>query len=104
MQESNEKKLNNLLSKIGPSDEGAREKAHCHWAELAKPLGSLGVLEEDLEQISSLLGTDDFLLSPRKIFVLCADNGVVARGHGHCDRGACPAPHLGLPNGGGRRC
>ena len=45
MQESNEKKLNNLLSKIGPSDEGAREKAHCHWAELAKPLGSLGVLE-----------------------------------------------------------
>ena len=80
MQESNEKKLNNLLSKIGPSDEGAREKAHCHWAELAKPLGSLGVLEEDLEQISSLLGTDDFLLSPRKIFVLCADNGVVAQG------------------------
>ena len=65
---------------IAPPDEAARAAAHARWAACAHPLGSLGVLETVLEDIAALTGSADISLTPRTLLVLCADNGVVARG------------------------
>ncbi len=68
------------LEHLSDPDEGARNASHTHWAELAKPLGSLGILEEDLERIAALTGSAEVSLDKRAVLVLCADNGVVAQG------------------------
>ncbi|MDR0905564.1 MAG: nicotinate-nucleotide--dimethylbenzimidazole phosphoribosyltransferase [Oscillospiraceae bacterium] len=54
----------------------AREK----WDAIAKPLGSLGLLEESIVRIAALTGNADVRLDKRCVLVLCADNGVVAEG------------------------
>ena len=36
-----------------PADEEARREAHRHWASLAHPLGSLGLLETMLEDAAA---------------------------------------------------
>lgn len=63
-----------------PAADSAREAAHARWANCAKPLGSLGVLETDLEDIAALTGSEEIHLSPRAVLVFCADNGVIAQG------------------------
>ena len=75
-----EMKLQYLLSMVTPPNETARELALTHWDRCAKPLGSLGVLEEDLIQIAALTGSDEFDFSRSAVLVLCADNGVTAEG------------------------
>ena len=56
------------------------DKAKARWTSLAKPLGSLGLLEDAIVQIAALTGTADVDLSHRTLLVLCADTGVVAQG------------------------
>lgn len=56
------------------------DEARARWDSLAKPLGSLGLLEEAVVQIAALTGSAEVDLSRRALLVLCADNGVVARG------------------------
>lgn len=60
--------------------QSAREEAHKRWANCAKPLGSLGVLETNLEDIAALTGSAEMDLSRRMLLVFCADNGVIAQG------------------------
>ena len=72
--------LETLLKNIGPEDVTAREAAHRHWNDCAKPLGGLGLLETALEDIAALTGSADVDLRERAVLVLCADNGVVAQG------------------------
>ena len=72
--------LEKLLKNIGPEDGAAREAAHRHWNNCAKPLGGLGLLETALEDIAALTGSADVDLRERAVLVLCADNGVVAQG------------------------
>lgn len=72
--------LEELLTQITPPDETARAKAHEHWSACAKPLGGLGLLETALEDIAALTGSAELTLSPRAVFVLCSDNGVVVQG------------------------
>ncbi|MDO5399569.1 MAG: nicotinate-nucleotide--dimethylbenzimidazole phosphoribosyltransferase [Eubacteriales bacterium] len=67
-----------------PRSQAARAEAHTRWAACAKPLGSLGVLEEDLEQIAAATGSADVDLSRRAVLVFCADNGVIAQGVTQC--------------------
>lgn len=55
-------------------------EARARWNSLAKPLGSLGLLEDAIVQIAALTGCVDVDLSRRALLVLCADNGVVAQG------------------------
>lgn len=54
--------------------------ARARWDGLAKPLGSLGLLEDAIVQIAELTGSANVDLSHRKLLVLCADNGVVVQG------------------------
>ena len=72
--------LEELLAAVTPPDEEARKRAHRRWANCAKPLGSLGLLETALEDIAALTGSEEIDLSQRAVLVLCADNGVVAQG------------------------
>ena len=75
-------KLTQILAGIGPdpTEDLTRDAAHRHWARVAKPLGSLGLLETALEDIAALTCREEIDLSRRAVLVLCADNGVVAQG------------------------
>lgn len=77
--------LQETVSAIRGADEAAREQALRRWDGLAKPLGSLGVLEEMVTRIAALTGSADVALPKRVLLVLCADNGVVAQGVSQSD-------------------
>ena len=69
-----------LSQRVAPPDEEARQAAIDKWNNVAKPIGSLGVLEEDVVRIAALMGSPDVSLDKRLVVVMCADNGVVAQG------------------------
>ena len=72
--------LQELLQKITPPDEGAMQAARDHWNGIAKPIGSLGLLEDAVIRIAGLTGSPRVKLGKRAVLVMCADNGVVAEG------------------------
>lgn len=74
------KTLAEILSRIGGPDETARSACLARWDGLAKPLGSLGLLESSLARIAAATASADISLERRVLLVLCADNGVVAQG------------------------
>lgn len=65
---------------IAGPDEAAAARAHDRWNQIAKPIGSLGILEGYVERIAALTGDEHVDVSRRCVAVLCADNGVVAQG------------------------
>ena len=79
-QEPGDAYVQELLQRVAPPDEQARQAAYDKWNNVAKPIASLGVLEEDVVRIAALIGSADVALSKRVVVVLCADNGVVAQG------------------------
>ena len=78
--------LREVCKEITPPDEAARREAKRRWDSLAKPIGGLGLLEAAIMDIAALTGSADaagdkaIQLHPRAVLVLCADNGVTARG------------------------
>lgn len=72
--------LDQLNKQILPPDEHAAAEAQRRWDNVAKPLGSLGLLEDTIVKIAALTGSADVCLSKRAVPVLCADNGVVCEG------------------------
>ncbi|WP_295740997.1 nicotinate-nucleotide--dimethylbenzimidazole phosphoribosyltransferase [uncultured Oscillibacter sp.] len=78
------KTLSEILSQITAPDEAARAACLARWDGLAKPLGSLGLLEASLARIAAVTGSPDITLDRRTLLVLCADNGVVAQGVAQC--------------------
>lgn len=69
-----------LNNKILPLDKAAMEAATRRWNSIAKPVGSLGVLEDAVTKLAGITGSADVLLDKRAVIVLCADNGVLAQG------------------------
>jgi len=69
-----------ICASIASPDETARAAAHAKWNAVAKPIGSLGELEQMVERLAALVGTPDVHIDKRAVVVLCADNGVVAQG------------------------
>lgn len=49
--------LNEALAKIQPADAQMRQKAQAKWNAVAKPLGSLGLLEDAIMGICAIDGT-----------------------------------------------
>lgn len=78
------KPLSEILSQITAPDEAARTACLTRWDGLAKPLGSLGLLESTLSRIAAVTGDANISLNRRTLLVLCADNGVVAQGVTQC--------------------
>lgn len=72
--------LEELCGSVRPLDKAAMDEAHCRWDAVAKPLGSLGTLEELIVRICGITGTAEPVIDPRVVLVFCADNGVVAEG------------------------
>lgn len=68
------------LEKIQPASKEAAKQAQKHWDSLAKPLGSLGLLEEAVIRIAAMTGNPEYIPDPCAVAVMCADNGVVAQG------------------------
>lgn len=72
--------FNELNQKIRPYDQAAADRAVAQWNSIAKPIGSLGVLEDDVVRIAGITGSEDIDISRRVVLAMCADNGVVAQG------------------------
>ena len=72
--------LASINDRIAPLDQAACRRARDKWNGVAKPVGSLGVLEDAIVQIAGLTGNEDVRLEKRAVVVMCADNGVVAEG------------------------
>ena len=68
------------IKSITPLVPDAMESARQQWDSIAKPLGSLGRLEDAVVRIAALTGSPRISLSGRSLMVFCADNGVIARG------------------------
>ena len=69
-----------LIKQIAPLDSCAMEAALKKWNGIAKPLGSLGLLEKAIIQIAGIKKSADFTIKKRCVVVMCADNGVVSEG------------------------
>lgn len=65
---------------VKPLDGEAMAAARAHWNQIAKPLYSLGLLEDLVVQMAGIYGSASFPLSPKAVLQMCADNGVVAQG------------------------
>lgn len=72
--------LEELICSISPLDEGAMELARQRQAQLAKPPGSLGRLEELSVQLAGITGKVHNKIEKKHLLVFAADNGVVAEG------------------------
>jgi len=68
------------LREIPPPDRIAMEKAQARLDDIAKPVGSLGLLERVIVKTAGLTGDAGVRLDKRAIIVMCADNGVVEEG------------------------
>ena len=66
--------------KVNRPDEAAVYASRERWDAVAKPLHSLGRLEDMIAQVAGIQGTADVRLTPRCALVFCADHGVVAEG------------------------
>ena len=65
---------------IAPADNAAMEKARQRQAELAKPPGSLGKLEDYSIRLAGITGNVKNEIEKCRVIVLAADNGVTAEG------------------------
>ncbi len=69
-----------LNKKIPAFNTAAADESAARWDAIAKPLRSLGLLEESIIRIAGITGMPSVHLTRRGVIVLCSDNGVVAEG------------------------
>ena len=72
--------LEELKKEIRPLDETSMEQAREHWIKIAKPLFSLGKLEDAVIQMAGIKETPDYELKKKALVIMCADNGIVEEG------------------------
>ena len=72
--------LRKLLELVSPLDETAMDAARRRQAQLAKPPGSLGRLEELSIQLAGITGNVYNQIKKKHLLVFAADNGVVSEG------------------------
>lgn len=72
--------LEEALKQIKPINEDAMEQCRKRFDSIAKPLHSLGKLEDGIAQIAGIIGTSKVELDKKALVIMCADNGVVAEG------------------------
>lgn len=78
--------MNEFLNiKIKKLDQSAMARTKKKWDSIAKPLGSLGRLEELVIRMAGIFGDADVRIDKRCALVACADNGVVAEGISQSD-------------------
>ena len=75
-----ENMLNDIINRIEKPDEHARKQAEYRWSKVAKPLLSLGLLEDQISQIAAVFGSADVHIDKKALVIMCADNGIVEEG------------------------
>ena len=95
----NEKELRQILGQIRPLDQEAMSRAEARQAQLAKPPGSLGRLEEISIRVAGITGKLDNPMDKRRLVVLCADNGVVEEGVASAPQSVTLAQTINLTRG-----
>ncbi|MGN0181978.1 MAG: nicotinate-nucleotide--dimethylbenzimidazole phosphoribosyltransferase [Candidatus Ornithomonoglobus sp.] len=77
--------LSDCLAEIKPVDNLMLERSRQKWLTVAKPLFSLGRLEELVSQIAAISGDIKAAVEKKALVIMCADNGVVREGVTQCD-------------------
>lgn len=72
--------LEETIGQISALDEPAMEVARKRWDSIAKPLNSLGMMEEMIVQIAGMTGETSVDVQKKALVEMCADNGVVEEG------------------------
>lgn len=91
--------LSALCSSVLPLDTAAISEAQRRQAELAKPPGSLGRLEELSVQLAGITGRVHNHINNRDLLVFCADNGVVTEGVSSAPQSVTLAQTINLVRG-----
>lgn len=72
--------ITEISSHITKPDEGAMKRCRKRWDSIAKPLHSLGKLEDLIVKIAGITGSERINLTKKALVCMCADNGVVEEG------------------------
>ncbi len=96
MSELDFRKIN---SQIPGLDGVAVKESLARLSTVAKPLKGLGVLEDFVTRIAGVVGASSFSIEKRALVVLCADNGVVARGVAQTDESVTSIVAVNLAEG-----
>lgn len=69
-----------IWEQILPAHIPSMEAAKAQWLKVAKPIHSLGKLEEAVIRMAGMKRSIDFTLDKKALVIMCADNGVVDAG------------------------
>ncbi len=72
--------IDELNKAVRKPDSAAAAEAKRRWDSIAKPLNSLGKLEDIIIKVAALTGSADVDISKRCVTMFCSDNGVVEEG------------------------
>ncbi len=72
--------LDDIVNNIKPANQLAMEQCKQRWDSIAKPLHSLGKLEDAVVKIAGMTENHEVTLKKKALIIMCADNGVVAEG------------------------
>lgn len=72
--------LDSYLKQIEPLNQAAMRQSQEKWDNIAKPLRSLGRLEEMVIQLAGITGSAEIAPRKKAVLIFCADNGVVEEG------------------------
>lgn len=72
--------LEEALKSIKAPDMQAMEESQSRWDSIAKPLHSLGRLEDAVIKLAGIYGSNEVSIGKKAHVVMCADNGVIEEG------------------------
>jgi len=76
----NERLLIEKFKMINPVEKSCEEDAKRRWKTVAKPLFSLGKLEDAVIRMAGIRRSAEFEIKKKGLLIFCADNGVVSEG------------------------
>ena len=94
-----EQRLHAQLAEITPLYEAPMREAQARQDALAKPPGSLGLLEDISDQLAGITGSVKNEIGHGRIYVLCGDNGVVCEGVSSAPQSVTRAQAINLTRG-----
>ena len=69
--------ITETIAAVRPLDQQIMEKAKKRWDSIAKPLHSLGKMEDLIIQIAGITGKFNVDIHKKALIAMCADNGFV---------------------------
>lgn len=77
--------MRTIIETIKPVNKQTYRACIAHFDAIAKPIGSLGALEDLLGRIAAITGSEEINIAKKCVLVFCADNGVVQQGVAQSD-------------------